>query len=283
MLLLTLFLAYFQPMEPSYYGQCSYTGDPHLVPFPSKYGGVQTTYWCQTTGWELLINNSFVSISVLVGPNPYLITEYVLTFYGHPSCVIKSSNKAPPVCANTTSVTSVTLSEGSSWSHFHKTESIIVHIDKMGSYHNIYIYQSFLLIDASAGLCRKWKCPTQYTSSPIAVIPVLCDLFIDAAKKRAMGAIDPNVITVARTTCVADMQSSLDATIALAGLSMVLHNSAKSQLDCDDQTALFQQVHALKQDAIVTVARRANGLMSNTTELCNEKNQCLGSVNNINF
>ncbi|CAF4551644.1 unnamed protein product [Rotaria socialis] len=270
--------------ESSYYGQCSYIGDPHLIPFPSAYGGPQSTYWCKTSGWELLISNRFVSISVLVGPNPHYIIGYVLTFYGDSICVVNGSSKIPPLCADTTPATSVALAGGSAWAHFHKTESIVVHISKSGKNHGIYVYQSYSLIDVSVGLCLKLNCSVESTSAkPIAIIPVVCNLFIDAAKKRAIGAIDPKVITMAQTTCVNDMHTSLDATVALAGLSLILHDSAKSQLDCDDQNALFQQVHSLKQDAILIATQQANELINNTAELCNEQNQCLGTVNDINF
>jgi hypothetical protein len=56
-------------------GKCSYVGDPHLIPFPTAYGQPQNQYWCQQSGWELLLENSYVTIYVLVGPSPYVIVD----------------------------------------------------------------------------------------------------------------------------------------------------------------------------------------------------------------
>ena len=44
------------------YSFCSYTGDPHLIPFSQP----NTQYWCKKTGWELLLSNNYVSLYVLV-------------------------------------------------------------------------------------------------------------------------------------------------------------------------------------------------------------------------
>ena len=44
------------------YSYCSYTGDPHLIPFAQP----KAQYWCKKTGWELLLSNDYVSLYVLV-------------------------------------------------------------------------------------------------------------------------------------------------------------------------------------------------------------------------
>jgi hypothetical protein len=54
--------------KPCLYGVCSYTGDPHLVPYPSAYGQPQKGFICKNVGWEVLTSNIHVSIYVLVGP-----------------------------------------------------------------------------------------------------------------------------------------------------------------------------------------------------------------------
>jgi hypothetical protein len=57
------------------YGVCSYTGDPHLTPYPTSYGGPQDQYLCQTPGWEVLSSNAKVSIYVFVGASPFWILD----------------------------------------------------------------------------------------------------------------------------------------------------------------------------------------------------------------
>ncbi|CAF4191271.1 unnamed protein product [Rotaria magnacalcarata] len=272
-----------QTKEPCFYGKCSSTGDPHLIPFASSYGGSQTSYWYQVQGWSLLIGNSFVTLYILSAASPYLVTNYVLIFHGASPCILIGNSKSPPMCANTTSATSTTLSAGSSWTHFHNTKCIVVHVDYQGGYYDFHIYHSYTLINLSAGQCQQTHGRIEGASkASLSVIPEVCNIFIAAAKKRAVGAINPNVIKMAQTSCVNDLQTSLDTTIAVAGISLVLHDSASSQLDSDDQTGLFHQIHALKHDAFLNATQEANELISNTKELCNEKNQCLGSANNIN-
>ena len=41
------------------YQFCSYTGDPHLIPFYQS-----SIYLCDRTGWELLLSNQYVTIYV---------------------------------------------------------------------------------------------------------------------------------------------------------------------------------------------------------------------------
>ncbi|CAF2100973.1 unnamed protein product [Rotaria magnacalcarata] len=266
--------------ELSYYGQCSCVGDPHLIPFAPAHGGPQTTYWCQQSGWDSLISNRFVSLSILVGGRPYLIIDYVLIFHGVSPCVINGSSTRSPLCNSTAPATSTALSAGSSWVHIHNTESIIVKIQKLGSYYNIYVYQSYSLINVSTGLCIKWNCSNQYTTAtPIAVIPEVCNIFIDAAKQHSMGPIDPNVIAMAKTTCVADMHTTLDATIALGGLSLVLHDSAKSHIHRNRTHKMFKHIHGLRKHALSNATHRANKLIGNATKHCNKRNQCLKPVN----
>ncbi|CAF4676908.1 unnamed protein product, partial [Rotaria socialis] len=272
-----------QTKEPCFYGKCSCTGDPHIIPFASSYGGLQTQYLYQVQGWSLLISNIFVTMYIFNAPCPYLVTNYVLIFHGASPCILIGSSKIPPMCADTTSATSTTLTAGSSWTHFHNTKCIAVHVDYHGSYYDFHIYHSYTLINLSAGQCRETHGPIEGASqTSLSVIPEVCNIFIAAARARAIGAINPNVIAMAHTSCVNDLQTSLDATIAVAGITLVLHDSASSQLDSDDQTGLFHQIHALKHDAIFNATREANELIHKSKKLCNEKNQCLGSVNKRN-
>ncbi|CAF1684275.1 unnamed protein product [Rotaria magnacalcarata] len=271
-----------QTKERCLYGKCSFFGDPHLIPFASSYGGPQAQYWCQEPGWQLLIGNSYVSIYILVGASPYWIIDYVLIFPGVSPCVIIGSSTSPPLCASTTLVTSVTLSVGSSWSHFHNTKCIIVQIEKRSSFYNIHVYESYSLINLSVGLCRKWNCTKESRwMTPLAVIPKLCNIFINAAKQRAMGDIKQNIIDMATTSCINDMQMTFDPAVAVTGLSLVLDGSAESQLDGGDTKTLFKKAAVLKHDAILNATQVANVLIYNTKELCNEQKQCLRPINNI--
>lgn len=69
----------------------------------------------------------------------------------------------------------------------------------------------------SRGICIEPDCeckPEQKWIKPLPVIPRVCDVFIGAAQKRAMGEIDPNVVDMARDSCVNDMQMTFDARVS---------------------------------------------------------------------
>lgn len=79
-LVLLIVAAVFQPTETlakkrCLYGVCSYTGDPHLTPYSTSYGGPQDQYLCQTPGWEVLSSNAKLSIYVFIGAAPYWILD----------------------------------------------------------------------------------------------------------------------------------------------------------------------------------------------------------------
>jgi hypothetical protein len=68
-------LASVQGLAYSSFGKCSYTGDPHLIPFSTSVSQVTNMYFCQTPGWETLLQNKWVQIIVKVGPSPYVILD----------------------------------------------------------------------------------------------------------------------------------------------------------------------------------------------------------------
>ena len=57
------------------YGRCSYTGDPHLIPFPSIWNQTMNMYYCQKPGWDILVQNKWIFVFVKVGPSPYVILD----------------------------------------------------------------------------------------------------------------------------------------------------------------------------------------------------------------
>ena len=64
--------------------KCAYYGEPHLIPFPTTYGGPQNNYLCLNSGPEILLQNSYLTISVVISPNG-----------GHP--IISVNNKIIPL------------------------------------------------------------------------------------------------------------------------------------------------------------------------------------------
>ena len=48
--------------------KCAYFGEPHLIPFPLTFGGIQNTYLCLSSGTEVLLSNSFLTITVNISP-----------------------------------------------------------------------------------------------------------------------------------------------------------------------------------------------------------------------
>ncbi len=74
-------IAYLAPL----FGTCSYTGDPHLTPFPTSVGGISNVYFCSTIGWQVLLQNQWVLIAVQVGPSPYVIVNVSVIFCSHQS------------------------------------------------------------------------------------------------------------------------------------------------------------------------------------------------------
>jgi len=69
-----------QDLSYSSFGKCSYTGDPHLQPFPTSSGQITNLYFCQKVGWQILLQNKWVYIAVKVGPSPYVILDVSIIF-----------------------------------------------------------------------------------------------------------------------------------------------------------------------------------------------------------
>jgi hypothetical protein len=57
------------------FGTCSYTGDPHLIPFPSSSGQASNMYYCQKNRWETVLQNKWVYILAKSGPSPYVVLD----------------------------------------------------------------------------------------------------------------------------------------------------------------------------------------------------------------
>ena len=50
---------------------------------------------------------------------------------------------------------------------------------------------------------------------PLPIVLKVCDVFINAAKQRAIGEIDPKVVEMAQVACVYDVQTTLDARVRI--------------------------------------------------------------------
>jgi hypothetical protein len=71
-----------QDLTYSSFATCSYTGDPHLQPFPTSSGQITNLYFCPYIGWQILLQNKWVYIVVKVGPSPYVILDVsILLFF----------------------------------------------------------------------------------------------------------------------------------------------------------------------------------------------------------
>ncbi len=82
LVLISMLLGFTAAEDISYssFGQCSYTGDPHLIPFPSSPNQISNMYWCQKTGWEILLQNQWILIAVQVSSSPYVILDVSTLF-----------------------------------------------------------------------------------------------------------------------------------------------------------------------------------------------------------
>jgi hypothetical protein len=64
----------------SAFGTCSYTGDPHLIPFPTSPGQVSNMYFCPITGWQIVLQNQWVLIAVQSSTTPYVILDVSISY-----------------------------------------------------------------------------------------------------------------------------------------------------------------------------------------------------------
>jgi len=69
-----------QSLSYSLFRTCSYTGDPHLIPFPLSADQTSNMYFCPKVGWAVLLQNKWVYIAVKTGPSPYVILDVCITF-----------------------------------------------------------------------------------------------------------------------------------------------------------------------------------------------------------
>jgi hypothetical protein len=74
------------------------------------------------------------------------------------------------------------------------------------------------------------------------------------------------------------LPSNLSSQVARTAVTLVLQDSAESQLDCDDTRAVLVKADALKNQAILEATRQANELIANTKDVCNDQKQCLQPV-----
>ncbi|UJR32817.1 hypothetical protein I4U23_020279 [Adineta vaga] len=265
------------PLPADRYLTCSYVGDPHLLPFSQPY----SQYWCKNEGWELLLSNQYVSLYVLVhSSSTYQIHDYMLIFPEPTACTTGSSSNPLPCQGSGSPITS--LQNGNSYTHFHRTQDLIIKIDPSGSYYNIYIWQSPKLVAESCGVCIKWNCEREgLWMTPNPVVPKLCDLYINAARERAAAAVDKRVIDVARTQCINDMQSTFDVHQAVQpAIALVLQDGIKELINGGkDQQSAFEKIESVKEEVFKAAEATSNELLANSGSICNDSKKCLVAFN----
>ena len=154
----------------------------------------------------------------------------------------------------------------------------------------------------------KWNCEVEYRwANPNPVVPQICDTFIKAAQAQAIVKVDPATIELARTSCVNDIQTSLDVDVSICvcrgsefcqlitnvsacfilinviffqngriAATTILQSGLEILLAGDDPDGVFQKVEQSVQDAVQEATLQADILLSNGIKICNE-NRCLES------
>lgn len=62
----------------------------------------------------------------------------------------------------------------------------------------------------------RWDCQVENRYvNPDTTIPQICDGFVKAAQTRTIGVVDEATVELARTSCVNDIQTSLDVDVSI--------------------------------------------------------------------
>jgi len=152
-----------QKLQLSY---CQAIADPHIYPF-----GITTEEWCTQNGSQVLLQNSFLQLSIHVASPPgtfYPIDDFTFDFHPtgvSPWCVFDSSDlQSLGTGACSTPGVTITVT-GSGWIIQYLT-TLVVTITEWGgggmpTYYNIQIAQATSELPYSSGLCV-CGCPSAY-------------------------------------------------------------------------------------------------------------------------
>lgn len=256
-------------------GTCRYYNDPHLIPFPTSPGASQSQYLCRNNVTETLVKNKFVEL--IVTPDPageYPIVAYTLIFFAtgifsYP-CVITNSIANPSIsltCPLNTPASSIMSVSGQY--HTHLTENIRFDITKRRSHFNIMITQSFDLIAKSRGVCVKWNCEFENVvgkrnkrqAQEEDLNHQICDLFIKAGQRNALGEVNQGYVESLRTACVYDMKTTSDQSYGEGIVTLILRDSVKQYRNDENFKEYLQKADQIGEEAIKEVHEEINKLV----------------------
>ncbi|CAF3636887.1 unnamed protein product [Rotaria socialis] len=228
----------------SSFGQCSYTGDPHLIPFPTGVNQPVNMYFCNKSQWEVLLQNKWILVIVKAGPSPFVIVDHLVIFFDGNlgiKCIL-SGSLGLSTCPLTSSVVSITNTLGTAWSHWYPAASFLnIQITSypwgVAKRYDITIRETFALIGQSAGLCVKHNCPLERVISvPPPVVVNVCEIYIRAVPRKYAAGLAANFVGLVRLACHNDLLLTMNMRFAQTTLPLLVY-SALSQLNSDNYKA----------------------------------------------
>jgi hypothetical protein len=258
----------------SAFGTCSYTGDPHLIPFPTSPGQVSNMYFCPITGWQIVLQNQWVLIAVQSSTTPYVILDYVVFFFNADSsvaCVLIGSS-GYSTCPAGSPVLSTTNPGGTSWNHFYPLAQFFdlqISSSPWGTFtrYDFYIRETFNLINQSSGLCVKFNCPLEAVLTPPPPIVIqICDIYIGAAQRQVKVAVTQTRVQFIRTACQNDLTLSFDLRLAQTAAVHLIYSSLDQIAGKNYQDAVMK--------AEVNIQTALNAANSETAAILNQDNSC---------
>ncbi|CAF1156228.1 unnamed protein product [Rotaria sordida] len=273
-----------KPLPYSLFGKCSYTGDPHLIPFPKFPGQGVNMYFCKHIGWEILLLNKWVLILVKVGPNPYVILDYIIIFFdGNQGmkCLLFAS-LGWSTCPLSSSIISITYSSGTAWTHWYPNAQFLnIQITSFswpgGNRYDFVIRQTFALIQQSSGVCIKNNCPLEpVKANPPPMIAKICDIYIDAAQPQYKGRVDDRTVSLVRNSCYNDLILSKNPKFAQSALALLIHISL-DQVDGDNYQNVINEAEENINKGLLQAGRTVAAILDKEN-ICSEEKPCFSNV-----
>ncbi|CAF1420483.1 unnamed protein product [Rotaria magnacalcarata] len=254
------------------FGQCSYTGDPHLIPFPTGVNQPVKMYYCNKNQWEVLLQNKWIMVIVKAGPSPFVILDHLVIFFDGSlgiKCIL-SGSLGLSTCPLNSSVISITNILGTAWSHWYPAASFLnIQITSypwgLSKRYDITIRETFALIGQSAGLCVKNNCPLETVISvPPPVVVNVCEIYITAVPRQYAVRLAESFVGHVRLACHNDLSLTMDIRFARTALPLLVH-SALDQLNSDNYKAGVVKAEAdisaalVQADVAALAEARKNG------------------------
>ncbi|CAF3921312.1 unnamed protein product [Rotaria sp. Silwood2] len=283
-LILTAILLSFtvvQGLQYSLFGRCSYTGDPHLCPFPSSISSGSNMYFCQHVGWEILLQNQWVLIVVKVGPSPFVIVDFIIIFLdgtGGLKCIL-FGGLGLLTCPLSSSIISITNVGGTAWTHWYPSAQFLnIQISSypwiLGTRYDFVIRETYALIQQSTGICIKFNCPLEgIIVAPAPIIIKICNIYISSAQQRLIGRVDERTVGFVRIACQNDLQLSFNLKLAQSAVALLIHISLDRIND-----EKYQDIAAKAEENIRAALLVANRLVASLIKnegTCSQQRRCL--------